>query len=132
LNVDNYNPYTYEVVAYTSSKVTIEVKGTAKNYNYEEGESYELARFKVKAGTKDVLIKGLTLTNALTSNDLDMEKFLDKLTVKADSEEIKSKVSVNKDDQLVISFSDDVELGMNKSILLVVSASFKDFDAYSD
>ena len=129
LNVDNYSPYTYEVVAYASSTVTVEVKGSDKNYNYNEGESYEIARFKVKAGNKDILIKGMTLTNA---GSLDMGEFLDELTVTVDSKEIKAKGNVNKDDKLVVTFNDDVELAMNKSTIIVLSASLKDFDDYGD
>jgi hypothetical protein len=49
LNLDDYNPYTYEVVEYKGSEVAIELKGSNKTYNYEEGESYEVARVKVSA-----------------------------------------------------------------------------------
>ena len=60
-----------------------------------------------------------------------MAEFLDKLTVTVDSKEIKAKASVNKDDELIVSF-DDVEVAMNKTALFVLSASFKDFDGYGD
>ncbi len=62
--MDDYNPYTYDVVDYVGSTVTVEMKGSNKNYNYEEGESYEIARVKVTAGDNAVLVKGFTLTNA--------------------------------------------------------------------
>jgi hypothetical protein len=61
-----------------------------------------------------------------------MKEFLDELTVTVDSKEVKAKATVNKDDELVVSFSEDVEIAMNKSALFVFSASFKDFDAYGD
>jgi hypothetical protein len=58
LNLENYSPYTYEIIDYTGAAVTVEVKGSVKNYNYEEGNSYEVARVKVKAnGGKDILVK---------------------------------------------------------------------------
>ena len=136
LNVDNYSPYTYEIIDYTGSAVTVEVKGSDKNYNYEAWNIYEVARLKVKATNKDILVKGFTLTNKLQSTDteklLDMKEFLDELTVTVDSKEIKAKASVNKDDELVVSFDGEVEVAMNKSALFVLSASFKDFDAYGD
>ena len=128
LNVDDYTPYTYDMVQYSGSTVTVDIKGTDnKNYNYVEGESYEIARLKVKAGSSIIYLKGFTLTNDGT---LDMADFLDKLTVKADGKEVEGlKFSVNKDDQLVITF-DDMTIDMNKSALFVISASFKDFDDY--
>jgi hypothetical protein len=36
LNLDNYSPYTYEVVDYKGAEVTVTIKGTNKDYNYEE------------------------------------------------------------------------------------------------
>ena len=128
LNVDDYTPYTYDMVQYSGSTVTVDIKGTDnKNYNYVEGEFYEIARLKVKAGWSIIYLKGFTLTNDGT---LDMADFLDKLTVKADGKDVEGlKFSVNKDDQLVITF-DDMTIDMNKSALFVISASFKDFDDY--
>ncbi len=128
LNVDDYTPYTYDMVQYSGSTVTVDIKGTSgKNYNYVEGESYEIARLKVKAGPSIIYVKGFTLTN---DGNLDMADFLDKLTVKADGKEVEGlKFNVNKDDQLVISF-DELTIDMNKSALFVITASFKDFDDY--
>jgi hypothetical protein len=61
-----------------------------------------------------------------------MGEFLDKLTVKVDGKDVEGlKYSVNKDDQLVISF-DEMTIDMNKSALFVISASLKDFDDYGD
>ena len=131
LNLDDYTPYTYEMVSYSGNTVTVDVKGTNKDYNYEEGESYEIARLKVKAGSSIVYVKWFTLTNGATKA-LDMGEFLDKLTVKVDGKDVEGlKYSVNKDDQLVISF-DEMTIDMNKSALFVISASLKDFDDYGD
>ena len=129
LNLDDYSPYTYEVVDYVGSVVTVEMKGTPKTYNYEEGESYEIARVKVAAGDNAVLVRWFTLSNA---GKVDMKESLDELTVKADSKEIKAKASVNKDDELVVSFNEDVEIDINKKVTFVLSASFKDFDDYGE
>ena len=128
LNVDDYTPYTYDMVQYSGSTVTVDIKGTSgKNYNYVEGESYEIARLKVKAGSSIIYLKGFTLTN---DGNLDMADFLDKLTVKADGKDVEGlKFSINKDDQLVISF-DEMTIDMNKSALFVISATLKDFDEY--
>jgi len=129
LNLDDYNPYTYEVVEYKGSEVAIELKGSNKTYNYEEGESYEVARVKVSAWDAAVLVKGMTLTN---DGKVDMKESLDELTVKVDSKEVKAKASVNKDDELVITFNEDVEIDINKKATFILEASFKDFDDYGE
>jgi hypothetical protein len=129
LNVDNYKPYTYEVIGYDASEVTLELKGSDKNYNYEDGKSYEIARLKVKAGNADMIVKGFTLTNA---GKVDMKESLDELTIKVDSDKVSAKYSVNKDDELVVTFSEDVEILMNKNKTFVLEASFKDFDDYGE
>jgi hypothetical protein len=36
LDLSNYNPYTYDLVAYDGSKVSVSVKGNDKKYNYEQ------------------------------------------------------------------------------------------------
>ena len=130
LNLKNYTANTYDIVEYAGNTVYVELKGTDnKNYNYVEGESYEIARLKVKAGDAAVYVKGFTLNNA---EKLDMAKFLDKIVVTADGEKLSAKANVNKDDELVISF-DEIELDMNKSITFVVTASFtEDFDEYGE
>ena len=128
LNLDDYTPYTYDMVTYAGSSVTVALKGTdGKNYNYEEGESYEVARLKVTAGTSIIYVRGFTLTN---SGTLDMDEYLDELTVTADGEDVAGlKYSVNKDDQLVVSF-DEISVDMTKSVLFTVYASLRDFDDY--
>ena len=63
LDISKYNPYTYELVEYDGSKVTLSVKGNDKSYNYEEGEFYEVSRVKVKAGASMLSLNGITLTN---------------------------------------------------------------------
>ena len=128
LNLDNYTPYTYEMVSYSGATVEVDLKGTQdKNYNYVEGESYEIARLKVTAGNAIIYVKGFTLTNG---SGLDMADFLDKLSVKVDGEEVDGlKYSINKDEQLVVSF-DELTIDMNKSKLFVISATLEDFDDY--
>ena len=127
LNLDDYTPYTYDTVQYSGADVTVTLRGTSKDYNYEEGESYEIARLKVQAGKSSIAVRGFTLTNTGT---IDMADYLDKLTVKVDNEDVAGlKYSVNKDEQLVISF-DEMTIDMNKSALFVISASLEDFDDY--
>ena len=129
VNLDDYSANLYDVVGYSSEEVFVEIKGTAKDYNYEEGKSYEVARLKVKAGNSAINVKGLTLTNA---SGLDVGEFLDELTVTSEGKDVKGlKYSVNKDDELVISF-DEVKIDINKNATFVISASFKEFDDYGE
>jgi hypothetical protein len=129
VDLDDYSANLYDVVGYYSEEVTVEIKGTAKDYNYEEGKSYEVARLKVKAGNSAINVKGFTLTNA---SGLDVGEFLDELTVTAEGKDVKGlKYSVNKDDELVISF-DEVKIDINKNATFVISASFKEFDDYGE
>lgn len=130
LNVDNYSPYTYDMVNYDGATATIDAKGTPKNYNFEAGESYEVARFKVSAASSALTVNGFTLKNQ-SSADVDVEKFLDKVTVYAGSEKVDGlKYSVNKSKELVISF-DDVEVAAKKNVTFIVNISFSDdFDDY--
>jgi len=132
LNVDNYKPYTYDMVAYQGATVTFIVRGTNKDYNYEAGEAYEVSKFKVKAPADSaILVRGFTLTNKATSK-VDVEEYLDEAVVLVDGKEIKADYSVNRDEQLVIAF-DDVEVAAKQSVEFVVKASFADdFDDYGN
>ena len=128
LNLDDYTPYTYDMVKYEGATVTVNVKWTAKDYNYTEWESYEIARLQVKAHDAIIYVKGFTLTNA---SGLELGEYLDKLTVKVDGKDVEGlKYSVNKDDQLVVSF-DEMTIEMNKSALFVISASLEGLDEYN-
>jgi hypothetical protein len=49
---------------------------------------YEIAKFKIKASSSALLVKGFTLTNE-ASNKLDLEEFLDDVKVTMDSKEVK-------------------------------------------
>jgi hypothetical protein len=61
-----------------------------------------------------------------------MKESLDELTIKVDSNKVSAKYSVNKDDELVVTFTEDVEILMNKNKTFVLEASFKDFDDYGE
>jgi hypothetical protein len=84
VDLGKYNPHLYDIVTYDAVKVSIDSKGTSKDYNYEEGEMYEVAKIKIKANTSALEVNGFTLTNNLpsTSGDkVDLKKFLDKVEV---------------------------------------------------
>ena len=150
-NVDlgNYNPYTYDTVVYNWAEVTFTVRWTTKEYNLETGKSYEVSKFKVKAPADSaLLVKGFTLTNLAGTKQedaedddnnydysdlkqLDVEKFMDKVVVKVNDKEVKASANINKDDELVISFKDDVEVAAKENAEFTVEMSFsEDFDAY--
>jgi hypothetical protein len=126
------------MVTYDSSKVTVTVKGKDQTYHYTNGNSYEVARFQVKAGNAAVNVNGFTLTNDATlvtyagSSLIDLDKFVDEVIVSlSDGTQLKNvKFDANKDDELKVSF-DDVEVEINKNVIFVVEVVFKDFDDYA-
>ena len=131
LNLDDYSPYTYDIVVYDAVTVSLDAKWTSKNYNYEEGEMYEVAKLKVKASASPLLVKGFTLTNnpATWSGKLDMEEFLDKVEVSVDGENVKGLKFDVDDDELTISFN-EVEIAAKWNATFAVSISLADFDEY--
>ena len=131
LNVDNYKPYEYEMVSYSGAAVTMTARWTTKDYNWESGELYEVAKFKVKAPTDSaVLVKGFTL-NTSGTNQVDIRRYLDNAEVTVDGDKVSSSYEINKDDELVISFNKDVEITAKSNVEFVVKASLSDdFDDY--
>ena len=126
LDVSNYSPYTYDMVGYDAVTVTLDAKWSDKDYNYAEGDLYEVAKLKIKASSSALLVKGFTLTN---DEDLEMEDFLDKITVSVDWTELKwVKHSVDKS-ELTISF-DEYEIAAKENATFVVSMSLADYDEY--
>jgi hypothetical protein len=74
-------------------------------------------------GTYDYMYTGL--------KQLDVEKYLDEIIVKVDGKEAKASANINKDDELVISFNNDVEISAKANVEFTVEASFTEgFDAY--
>jgi hypothetical protein len=56
----------YDIVTYDAVSVSLDDKGSNKDYNYEEGESYEVAKLKIKANTSALEVNGINLTNVNT------------------------------------------------------------------
>ena len=154
-NVDlaNYTPYTYDTVVYSGVEVSFTVRWTTKDYNLEAGSAYEVAKFKAKAPADSaILVKGFTLTNIawtrvdLNNNglytdaneydysalkSLDVKKYLDKIIVNVGGKEVKASANINKDDELVVSFDENVEIPAKENVEFTVEATFtSDFDAY--
>jgi len=131
LDISNYSPYLYDMIEYNGSSVTVTAKGKDTKYHYESGKAYELARFQVKASNTAVRVNGFTLTNVAVTNKLDLDKYIDEVVVSLnDGTELKNiKAEANKDDELKVSF-DDIEIAINKNVVFVVEATFKDLDKF--
>ena len=131
LNLAKYSPFTYDMVVFNGSEVTVKGNGAATNtYNYVEGDAYNVARFQLKAGDAALLVNGFTLTN-IAGNKLDMTKFVDKVEVLANGTPLKGVTfKTTRDDKLVLSF-DRQEIDMRGRVTYVVRATLKDFDDYS-
>jgi len=131
LNIANYTPYEYEIVDYAWTILNVDMRWGEKNYNYEAGQFYEVARVDVKAPNAAVELYGFTLTNSWVASKLDMNEFLDELTVTMNGKEVSGlKYTANRDDELVISFN-TIELAAKEKATFVVNASLsEEFDEY--
>ncbi len=131
-NVDlgNYRPYTYDIVTYDAVSVSLDDKGVDKDYNYEDGESYEVAKLKLKAGTSALEVNGFNLTNVYTwEKKLDLEDFVSKVEVSANGEALKGVNFTADDDELNVTF-DSYEIAAKGNATFTVSITLKDFDEY--
>ncbi len=131
LNLDDYSPYTYDLVNYAGSKVQFSTRNSAeKTYNFEAGKLYEVVKFRVKAPSDAaILIKGFTLTE--DDNNLEADKYAKEVTVTVNGKEVKGlKWNINKDDELVVSF-DEIEVAGKETATIAVNMSFnEEFDNF--
>ena len=127
VNLDDYTPYTYDIVYYDAVNVSLDDKDSPKDYNYEEWEFYQVAKFKVKAANSALLVNGFTLTNL---GDLDLEDFLDDVEVLVNGTAVKSSYTLD-EDKLTVSFN-WYEIATKDSATFTVNVSLADFDEYGD
>ena len=126
----NYKPYLYDIVTYDAVSVSLDDKGADKDYNYEAGEMYEVAKLKIKAGSSALEVNGLNLTNVFTgSKKVDLKDFLDKVEVSVNGKDLEGVRYTIDDDELDISF-DSYEIEAKGNATFTVSISLKDFDEY--
>jgi hypothetical protein len=122
----------YDIVTYDAVSVSLDDKGSNKDYNYEEGEMYEVAKLKIKANTSALEVNGVNLTNVSTGTKLDLKKFIDKVEVIVAGKSLKGvSYTINEDDELDISF-DSYEIEAKGNATFTVNISLKDFDEYGD
>ena len=126
-----YTPYTYDMVGYDAVKVSIDAKGSDKDYNYEEWTMYEVAKFKLKANTSPLVVNGVNLENTYTGEkNLDMKDFLDKVEVLVNGEKVDwVKFTVEKKNKLNISF-DSVDVAAKENATFTVNVALAGFDEY--
>jgi len=127
VKLKDYTPYEYEIVDYTAvSGVTLTDKDATKNYNYEAGEYYQVAKFKLKASNSAVTVNWFTMVN---NGSLDLEEFLNGVKVLANGTELKGVNYTVDNDKLTISF-DAYELAAKWDVTLTVTIALDDFDEY--
>ena len=136
LNLDDYSPYTYDLVSYKGSAVQFSSRNSArKDYNFEAGKLYEIAKFRVKSPSDAaILVKGFTLTDkGTTNNAIDADKFAKDVTVTFNGKEVSGlKWKFNKDEELVVSFN-EVEIAGKETATIVVNMSFtEEFDNFGE
>jgi hypothetical protein len=124
------------MMEYSGATVTLTARGTTKEYNWESGKLYEIAKFKVKAPSdSSIVIKGFTLslTGVAGSDNVDIKRYLDQAEATVDGDKVSISYEVNKDDQLVVSFKKEVEIAAKDNIEFTVSASLSDdFNNYGN
>jgi len=136
----NYKAYKYDIVAYDGVSAKVTARWGSKDYNWEAGESYEISKFKIKAPDDSaIVVKSITLTNKAIDGDedvlMDTYDFLDvdSIEVSVAGKTVKANASINKDEELTISFKSDVELSAKENVEFIVSAELNDdFDEYGE
>jgi len=123
---------TYTAIKFDGSKITFNLtKATStKEYNWEAGEVYEVAKFKVTApDDSSIILRGFTFAKKTT--DLDLRKYFDKAEVTVAGEKVSGlEASVNKDDELVVTFKDVEVPAKKKQEVIVKVALTEDFDTF--
>jgi hypothetical protein len=126
VDLDNYSPYTYTVVNYAGSDVILTTRSATKDYNWEAGESYEVAKFKLKAPSDSaIVVKSFTLTDS-QDNAIDFDDYIEDVKVTIAGKEVKASYKVDgKENQLTINLN-DVELEAKDNAEVVVSIKLAD------
>jgi hypothetical protein len=124
LDLSDYDPYTYDMVEYKGTNVNVEVKGKNTQYNYTEGEYYEVARLKVSANSSNILVNGFSFINNPDGTKLDLSDFVDDVKVTVNGEKV-GKVSYNaKKSDFDVNF-DSITIENKKNATFVIEVSFK-------
>jgi hypothetical protein len=125
---------TYTAIKFNGSKLTFtNFKSTAtKDYNWAADEMYEVAKFKVTApDDSSIVLRGFTFAKG-ENNDLDLRKYFDSAEVTIAGEKVKNlEATVNKDDELVVTFKDVEVAAKSKSEVIVKISLTDDFDTFN-
>jgi hypothetical protein len=127
--------YLYNFADYTGEgSVTVEYNGSDKNYSYVDGNSYEVAKVKIKAGSAAVKVNGFTLSNVASNvakdkvNNFDLDK-ISNVEILADGEKL-NKVSFStssKKDEMTVTFPEQ-EIAIKKSTTFTVRVTLEDVE----
>ena len=119
------NPYLYDLVSYNGSDVTLTYKGKNDVYHIWEGP-YEVFRFKLKAApTSAALVRGFTITNIAESDKLDLEEFVNDVTVTVNDEKAKNVTWSIDEDELTVNF-DEVEVEAKATAIFAMNIDLSD------
>ncbi len=123
VNLSNYEPYTYDVVEYTGVSVTLTQKGKGQSYNYENGNSYEVQRFKVKAETSSITVNGFTLKQSSAAS-MKLKDNVENLEVTVDGNALKNVTwDINSKDEVKVNF-DSIDIETRSSATFAVNFIF--------
>ena len=131
LNLDDYTPYEYNMVDYSAaSEVYYDPKGSDRSYNYAEWEMYEVAKMKLsnKSATS-VDIEWFTLSQ---NGNMKLKDYLDEVEVTIEGDPVKAEWSINKSNELNISFKDTFALDAKSNAVFAVSVALVDFEKYGE
>jgi hypothetical protein len=124
---------TYTAIAYDGSKMTLIVRtNKAKEYNWTASELYEVAKFKVNTpDDSSILLRGFTFKNVANTNTLDLRKYFDNAELTIAGEKVSGlDASVNKSDELVVTFKEIEVPAKEKAEVILKIALVEDFDVF--
>jgi len=124
---------TYTAIAYDGSKMTLIVRtNKEKEYNWTASELYEVAKFKVNTpDDSSILLRGFTFKNGATTNTLDLRKYFDNAELTIAGEKVSGlNASVNKNDELVVTFKEIEVPAKEKAEVILKIALVEDFDVF--
>jgi hypothetical protein len=130
LDIKKYTPNTYQMIEYDGSEVNLSDKATARNYSYNAGESYEVARLQARTSAVPIVVNGFTFTQNGTI-DLTKDVNVKKVEVLKDGTALKDVTFSATRDGLTVNLDKDT-VEARKSALYVVRVTLEGMEKFGN